>query len=67
MKIAIASDHAGYPLKALLADELAALGHAVADLGAADPVSPVDYPDFGRVCAEEVAAGRAGMGVVVCG
>jgi ribose 5-phosphate isomerase B len=67
VKIAIASDHAGYPLKALLVDELVALGHAVADLGAADSVTSVDYPDFGRVCAEEVAAGRADMGVVVCG
>lgn len=67
MKIAIASDHAGYPLKALLADELAALGHAVADLGAGDSAVSVDYPDFGRACAEAVAGGAAEMGVVVCG
>ncbi len=67
MKIAIASDHAGYPLKALLVDELAGLGHAVTDLGAGDPVTSVDYPDFGRACAEEVASGRAERGVVVCG
>jgi ribose 5-phosphate isomerase B len=67
VKIAIASDHAGYPLKAILAEELAAMGHAVADLGAADSTTSVDYPDFGRVCAEEVAAGRAERGIVVCG
>lgn len=67
MKIAIASDHAGYPLKALLVDELAALGYAVVDLGAGDSTTSVDYPDFGRACAEEVAAGRADRGVVVCG
>jgi ribose 5-phosphate isomerase B len=67
VKIAIASDHAGYPLKALLADELAALGHAVADLGAADSTTSVDYPDFGRACAQAVAGGEAEMGVIVCG
>jgi ribose 5-phosphate isomerase B len=67
VKIAIASDHAGYPLKALLVDELAGLGHVVVDLGAGDSTTSVDYPDFGRACAEEVAAGRAERGVVVCG
>ncbi len=67
MKIVIASDHAGYPLKALLVDELAALGHAVTDLGAGDSTPSVDYPDFGRACALAVAGGKADMGVVVCG
>lgn len=67
MKIALASDHAGHPLKTLLAEELAELGHAVADLGAHDATTSVDYPDFGRACAEEVAAGRADHGVLVCG
>lgn len=67
MRIAIASDHAGFPLKALLAADLAAAGHAVADLGAHDAATAVDYPDFGRRCAEEVAGGAADFGVVVCG
>ncbi|WP_448581904.1 ribose 5-phosphate isomerase B [Thermaurantiacus sp.] len=67
MRIAIASDHAGFPLKALLASDLRAEGHAVEDLGTADPDRSVDYPDYGRACAEAVAAGRAEMGVVVCG
>ncbi len=67
MRIAIASDHAGFPLKALLAGDLRAGGHEVEDLGPADADRPVDYPDFGRACAEAVAGGRAEMGVVVCG
>ena len=67
MKIAIASDHAGYPLKVVLADDLRAAGHDVLDLGAADAVTSVDYPDFGRACAERVACGEAAFGVVVCG
>ena len=67
MDIAIASDHAGFPLKDLLADDLRAAGHRVEDLGAADATTSVDYPDYGRACAEAVAAGRAQFGVVVCG
>jgi ribose 5-phosphate isomerase B len=67
LDIAIASDHAGFALKALLADALAGAGHAVHDLGATDATTSVDYPDFGRACAEAVARGEAPFGVVVCG
>ncbi|MFN7174120.1 MAG: ribose 5-phosphate isomerase B [Thermaurantiacus tibetensis] len=67
MRIAIASDHAGFPLKTLLAEDLRAGGHALEDLGAHDAETSVDYPDFGRACAEAVAGGRADLGVVVCG
>jgi ribose 5-phosphate isomerase B len=64
--VAIASDHAGYPLKQILADELRAMGREVLDLGTDGPDS-VDYPDFGRAVAAAVAGGRAESGVVVCG
>jgi ribose 5-phosphate isomerase B len=67
VRIAIASDHAGFPLKALLADLMAAEGHDVVDLGTTGEAPSVDYPVFGRACAEAVAAGEAVFGVVVCG
>lgn len=67
MRIAIAADHAGYPLKAELAADLSTFGHDVLDLGTADAATSVDYPDFGRRCAEAVAGGEAERGVVVCG
>jgi ribose 5-phosphate isomerase B len=66
VKIALASDHAGFALKALLVDELRAAGHEVLDLGPADEAS-VDYPDFGRALGEALAAGRAERGIAVCG
>ena len=66
MRIAIASDHAAYELKALLADWLRAEGHAVEDLGTNGPDS-VDYPDFGYALGEAIAAGRADRGVALCG
>ena len=67
MKIAIASDHAGYPLKALLIPHLKGLGYEVADLGTDSPDKPVDYPDFAAKAAREVTAGRAGRAIIVCG
>ena len=52
MRIAIASDHAGFLLKEQLRMFLKTEGHEVFDLGT-DSADPVDYPPF---CA---AAGRA--------
>jgi ribose 5-phosphate isomerase B len=66
MRIAIASDHAAYELKALLADWLRAEGHDVEDLGTNGPDS-VDYPDFGYALGQAMAAGRADRGVALCG
>lgn len=64
--IALASDHAGYALKAQLVEELRAAGHVVLDLGPHDEAS-VDYPDFGAKAAAAIAAGAAARGIVVCG
>lgn len=66
MRIAIASDHAAYELKALLADWLRTEGHDVEDLGTNGPDS-VDYPDFGYALGEAIAEGRAERGVALCG
>jgi len=66
MKIAIASDHAAFGLKAELAAWLRDLEHEVEDLGAHSEES-VDYPDFGYRLAEHVAAGKAERGIALCG
>ena len=66
MRIAIASDHAGFDLKAELRDYLIGLGHEVADLGPAT-ADRVDYPDYGYKLAEVVADGTAEFGVALCG
>lgn len=66
MRIALASDHAGFELKAHLATALAAAGHDVADLGTNGPDS-VDYPQFAERAARLVADGGAERGVLVCG
>jgi ribose 5-phosphate isomerase B len=62
MRIAIGADHAGYPLKDELRDELRAGGHEVTDLGT-NSAESTDYPDYAR---QVVASGRADRGVLVC-
>jgi ribose 5-phosphate isomerase B len=66
MRIAIGSDHAGFPQKQQLAAYLAAAGHEVSDLGT-DSEERCDYPDFAVKVARAVASGEAERGVLVCG
>jgi ribose 5-phosphate isomerase B len=66
MKIAIASDHAGFALKSHLAGALAGQGHEVVDLGP-DGSDSVDYPQYAQPAAALVGAGDAERGVIVCG
>lgn len=65
-KIAIAADHAGFELKAQLADVLRGAGYAVTDLGTYS-ADRVDYPDYGRALADAVASGAVTYGVGICG
>jgi ribose 5-phosphate isomerase B len=66
MRIACAFDHAGFPLKVLVLEVVAAAGHEPVDLGT-NSTDPVDYPDTARAAAERVRAGEADRAVVVCG
>jgi RpiB/LacA/LacB family sugar-phosphate isomerase len=67
MRVAIGADHAGYPLKERLKQELIRLGHEVEDLGTQAATPPVDYPDFCFPVAERVADGRVDRGIVLGG
>jgi ribose 5-phosphate isomerase B len=66
MRIAVASDHAGFKYKRLIATHLASLGHEVKDFGTHSE-EPVDYPDFIRPAAEAVACNEYERGVVLGG
>lgn len=67
MRVAFASDHAGWPLRARLFDELAAGGHEVVDVGSPERVPGDDYPDAAAAVANAVVLGRAERAVLVCG
>lgn len=66
MKIAIGSDHAGFPLKVEIVKHLEDEGIEVKDFGTYTKDS-CDYPDFGEKVAEEVAAKNYDLGILVCG
>ncbi len=66
MKISLAADHAGYPLKERVKERLQKLGQEVIDRGCF-AATAVDYPDYGVLAARDVADGLAERAVLVCG
>src|SRR3990172_4740608 len=66
MRVALATDHAGFPLKQPIADWLTAAGHEVVDSGVNDS-TPVDYPDVIAPAARAVAGGDCAMAIVLGG
>jgi len=66
MKVALASDHAGFLYKSIVAELLIDLGHEVIDFGTSSE-APVDYPQFIRRAAQAVASGGCERGIVFGG
>ena len=67
MIVAIAFDHAGFPLRERLLEVIAAEGHELLDLGTHAPAPPVDYPDKALAVGHALAGGAADRGIIVCG
>ncbi len=65
-KLPIGADHAGFDLKERLKAELIELGYDPVDVGTYSTDS-VDYPDYAKQVAEQVANGTATRGVLMCG
>lgn len=66
MRVAVASDHAGFPLKDLVLQVVRDAGHEPVDLGTTS-TDPVDYPDYAEKLGRAIVDGRAERGVLVCG
>jgi len=66
MIIAVASDHAGFPLKERVIEIARSLGHESIDLGTCS-TEPVDYPDFAEAIAHTILNGKAERGILLCG
>lgn len=66
MKIAIASDHAGFALKQNIIDNLSDHAFTIADLGTYSE-TPVDYPDFAEKIGIAISQNEATRGVLICG
>jgi RpiB/LacA/LacB family sugar-phosphate isomerase len=66
MKIAVACDHAGFPLKDAVLAAVRSEGHEVIDLGT-DSTAPVDYPDYAEKIGRAIQRGEAERGILLCG
>ena len=65
-RIAIGSDHAGFPIKETIRQFLENSGYPVDDLGTWSEES-VDYPDYGKAVGDSVATHEDLYGIAVCG
>jgi ribose 5-phosphate isomerase B len=67
MKIAIGTDHAGFPLKQTVLDAVREAGHEPLDLGTDNATERVDFPDFAEKVGRAIQSGEAGRGIAICG
>ncbi len=67
MKVALGSDHAGFPGKEAAKQVLAQLGIPYEDFGTATDAESVDYPDYARAVGEAVVRRQADVGLLFCG
>ncbi len=65
-RVALAADHAGYPLKGKIASYLERAGFEVVDLGTHD-MDPVDYPDFALAIGQALQERKAERAILICG
>jgi len=66
MKVAVGSDHAGYPLKDTVIEAVRAAGHEPIYVGTFSPES-VDFPDYSEKIGRAIQTGEAERGILVCG
>jgi ribose 5-phosphate isomerase B len=66
MKIALACDHGGFPLKNIIKESILFDGYTVIDLGT-DSTESVDYPDFAEKLGKAITHGDAERGILICG
>jgi ribose 5-phosphate isomerase B len=67
MKVAVACDHAGFPLKQAVLEAVRAVGHEPIDLGTYADHPPIDWPDVAEWAGRAIQRGEAERGIVICG
>ncbi|MBS1249155.1 MAG: putative sugar phosphate isomerase YwlF [Chloroflexi bacterium] len=66
MRIVIATDHGGFPLKETVIQAVRKAGHEAIDLGT-HSIESVDYPDYAQKLGQAIQSGEADRGVLLCG
>jgi ribose 5-phosphate isomerase B len=67
MRIAVAADHAGFPLKSIVIDTIKNAGHEVIDFGTDEPDVSVDFPDYAEKAAKALQQKSADRAILICG
>lgn len=67
MRIAVGTDHGGFPLNERVIEELRTAGHEITDFGTHDNSQPDDYPDYALKVGQAVQGGTAEIGILICG
>lgn len=66
MKVAVACDHGGFPLKEAVLETVRLAGHEAIDLGT-NSSEPVDYPDYAEKVGRAIQHAEADRGILICG
>lgn len=66
MKVAVACDHGGFPLKEIVLETVRVAGHEAIDLGT-DSSEPVDYPDYAEKVGRAIQNSEVDRGIIICG
>lgn len=66
MRVAIACDHAGFPVKDAVVEAVRKAGHEPIDYGTSS-TDRVDFPDFAEKAGRAIISGEADRGIVICG
>jgi ribose 5-phosphate isomerase B len=66
MKVVVACDHAGFPLKQVVIESVRSAGHEALDVGT-NSAEAVDFPDFTKKLGEAIQKGKAERGILICG
>ena len=66
MKVAVACDHGGFPLKEIVLQTVRMAGYDAVDLGT-DSSEPVDYPDYAEKVGRALQNGEVDRGILICG
>jgi ribose 5-phosphate isomerase B len=67
VRVAVGTDHAGFPLKEQVVESIRAAGHDILDCGAERVIPGDDYPDYAQRVAVAIQTERAERGVLICG
>ncbi len=66
MRIAIGSDHGGYPIKNAVIEAISESGHEIVDFGT-DSEESVDYPEYVEKVGQVIQSGKVDRGILLCG